>query len=463
MRKLIWLALAALVAGTVYAETSPGFSGSFEFYNTYNLDKPEDGEDFVIGNNYEVKIAVNGVIDEWTTVNAEITKEKFEIAERVVKVERGDTTYTEDTDPTDLTNAGNVEIDDKIFTDMDDYTIENTGDDKYGVSIAELVKSGNSENVYDTDEYDTMVLNEFTMTNDITGALGFADSPVAVSLTWGKTSLAPAKFNEVAGHSYLDPYATDSYLGIKISATILEKVKVVSAIFPETYLNDYYEEGRDKSPVGGIDMQFLNLLEGLNFNVFFVNDKNKDTDDDTKETEGVSEIGLTAGYSGIEDLNLGLSASYYLFKFQESDGVGDEYARDKTKFDIGISSSYSLMQGRLVPAVAVVIEEFPKEIEEDKKSPLKLYIGLDARFKLAPDKLDLVFNTKLPMRTKNQDEKDGADKEKYLKNEWSLDAGIEAFLGSVTYGLGYEYRDRNKYSPNGDDSTGLYFKVKASF
>ena len=70
------------------------------------------------------------------------------------------------------------------------------------------------------------------------------------------------------------------------------------------------------------------------------------------------------------------------------------------------------------------------------------------------------------MKIKMQGEKKGAKKEKedgYVAKEMSFDAGLEAFFGAVTYGLGFELRNKNTYSPNGDDSTGVYFKVKASF
>lgn len=455
MRKFILLALAALVAGTVYAETSPAFSGSFEFLYTMDvldLDKKgrDNGEALEIKNNYDTKIAVNGVIDEWTTVNAEITKKRFEVAERIISVK--------DSAGNDKT-TGTIVKGDKIITDMDSYTIDNTGDDKFGEDIADLIDSNKEDNVYDTDEYDTLVLNEFTMTNNLTGALGFADSPVGVSITWGKTSLSPASFQGVAKIGYLDHDATDSYLGAKVALTILEKVKLVGGIFPSTYMNNFYEEGRDKAPVYGVDLQLLELIEGLNFNLFVTMDANKDTDDDSKETNETKEIGLTAGYSGVENLNIGFATSYDLFM---------------KEFDLGASASYGFLEGRLVPALALVAEQFgtDKEIEyadgskKDNEQPFKLYVGLDVRFKAVPDVLDIVFNLKLPMRGKTPNEKEfdlEFDSGDYMSKEVSFDAGVEAYLGSVTYGLGYELRDRNTYSPNGDDSTGVYFKVKASF
>jgi len=481
MRKFILLALAALVAGTVYAETSPAFSGSFEFLYTMDVfgvdiddkDRRDHDEALVIKNNYDTKIAVNGVIDEWTTVNAEITKERFEVAERILRVERKNAT----TDKYEAVSiaANTVELvrkDDKIITDMDSYTIDNTGDDKFGANIANLIDPKNSDNVYDTDEYDTLVLNEFTMTNDLTGALGFADSPVGVSITWGKTSLSPASFQGVAKIGYLDHDATDSYLGAKVALTILEKVKLVGGIFPSTYMSDFYEEGRDKAPVYGIDLQMLELVEGLNFNLFVTMDANEDTDDDTLAVEETKELGLTAGYSGLENWNFGLATSYDLFV---------------EEFDIGVSASYDLLEGRLSTALGVVTEfskdkkveyktnkvelttpgdpvsETNPQVVEKKtaeikvKEPIRAFIGLDVRFKAVPDVLDIVFNLKLPMKG------DQNSLGYYMNNEVSFDAGVEAYLGSVTYGLGYELRDRNTYSPNGDDSTGVYFKVKASF
>jgi len=448
MRKLILLALVALLAGTVYAETSPAFSGSFDFYNTYDLkDRGDEAENFVIGNKFDVKIAVNGVVDEWTTVNAEITKKNIEIAERIISITHGTNTYTEDNaaGATDTVGVG-----DKIVTDMDSYDIDNTGDDKFGDNINSLLKSGSSANVYDTDDYDFMVLGEFTMTNNLTGALGFADSPIGVSITWGKTKIDPAGLEGVAGHGYLGSDETDSYYGMKIAVTAVEKVKAVFAIFPETYYN---KPGKDKALAGGIDVHFMELVEGLNFNIYYTSDPNKDTDDDTKETEETHQFGLTAGYTGLAPLKLGFATSYDIFR-----GV----------FGMGFSASYALMEDRLVPALALVIEEFPWEKKlpwetTATKQPLKLYIGLDLRFKIVPGTLDFVSNAKLPIKGETDDVKRGKDLGQYVWDEMSADAGFEAFLGSVTYGLGVEYRDRNVYSPNGDDSTGLYFRVKASF
>ena len=461
MRKLILLALVALVAGTLYAETSPGFSGSFEFYNTWDVlsegekDWADEGkgapserynkEAFVIGDNFDLKVAVNGVIDEWTTVNAEISKKTFKVVERIESVTKGPGN----------TNPNKVEKGDTVKTDMGDYLIDHTGDDGWGKSTIPGTK-------FDDDEYHTLVLNRFTMTNNLTGP--YPDFPVGVSITWGKTGLSPASFQTVANSSYLGHDNTGSYLGAKVAITFLEeKFKLITGVYPKTYLNDFYNEGRDKAPVFGAELQLLGLVEGLNANVFYSHDPNEDTDDDTEPfKEKTQEFGLTAGYTGVENLALGLATSYDLFM---------------EKFGVGVSASYNFGD-RVFPTLAFVVEQFPykKKVKEtspgkyetatedgkDVTEPLKAFIGLGARYKLIPDTLDVVFDAKIKM----QGEKKGAKKEKedgYLAKNISFDAGLEAFFGAVTYGLGFELRDKNTYSPNGDDSTGVYFKVKASF
>ena len=467
MRKLTLLALAALVAGTVHAETRSGFSGSFEFYNTWDIrDKKHKAGDegFVIGADYSTSINLGGVIDEWTTVSSSIKKDSFKIAERVIMVKGSDGNPKTGAD--DL-----VAIGDTIVTDLDEYEIENDGDDKFGAKVADLIDSNNSANVYDTDEYDSFMLEEFTMTHNLTGALGFADSPVGVSLTWGKTSLTAAGFHKVAGIGYLDPYPTDSYYGLKLDVTFVEKVKVITAIYPETYLKKTLIKDDDKYPAGAIDLQMLDLfglVEGLNINIYFTLDPNKDTDEDTAFTDRSNEFGITAGYSG-EKFSAGLAMRYDLFH---------------KKFGMGVSASTSFLEKRLNAGLAYVIENFAYDkvirVEHDEdnpagkrvtqtddgfeKTPFKSLIEVDLRGKVILDVLDIVFAMEIPLTSEKDKPKEvRRNSGEIIKDDMEIDAGIEVFLGSVTYGLGYEYNDRNKYSPNGDDSTGLYFKVKASF
>jgi len=456
MRKLTLLALVALVAGTVYAETDPGFSGEFDFFATADI----KNEHAVVGNNTGFKIALNGVIDEWTTVNATIEKKRRRIAERILEIEDENGKQKK---------KGAIEKGDVIITGKERHKIkekhtEYIGDPtstpvKTAKDAKDLLDKSKPENIWGMDTLELLTLNEFTMTNDLTGALGFPDSPVAVSLTWGKTKLVPANFHEVGKIGYLAHEATDSYYGLNIALTIVEKVKIISGIYPTTFFSGNYSRDGKAQPVGAIDVQLLDLVEGLNFNLFFTTDPHRDTEDATVTLVPTEELGLTVGYTGLEPWGFGLATSYDL---------------ESEVFDIGVSASYT--HEMTDSALAFVIDKFPKTSTRGSgaakvttTSPIELYFVIDERFKAIPGVLDIVFNMKLPLKGNKVIKAGGkTTTEKlnlgeYMKEKISFDGGLEAYLGSVTYGLGYEHNQRNKYSPNGDASRGIYFRVKAKF
>jgi len=450
MRKLIFLALAALVAGTVYAETSPSFSGSFDFFATFDT----ENENAVVGNETGFKIALGGVIDEWTTVNAEVSRSKRRVAERIIEVEDPDGNKKTD---------GTIAKGDIVITGKERREIKGKDTGWIGKNVADVTNTKSFDNIWGMDTLEILTLNEFTMTNDLTGALGFPDSPVGVSLTWGKTSLVPAGFHGVAKIGYLSHESTDSYYGVNIAVTIIDRVKLITGIYPTTFFSkDYSRDGKNE-PVGSIDLQMLDLVEGLNFNLFFTTDPHRDTDDSTTELVPTQELGMTAGYTGLEDWGFGLAFSYDL---------------ESNEADVGVSASHNL-NDRLITALAFVIDKLPRKvIVEDSATgdvhtttnePIELYFIADARFKAIPDTLDVVFSIKIPMKGDTVVEKGGKETTtevnmgEHIKDNLSFDGGVEAYLGSVTYGLGYEYNQRNTYSPNGDASRGVYFRVKASF
>jgi hypothetical protein len=68
MKKLILLALVALVAGAAFGMTDPAFSGSFEFSTTMDF----ENELYKVGATNEATVNLNGVVSDWATVTAEL-------------------------------------------------------------------------------------------------------------------------------------------------------------------------------------------------------------------------------------------------------------------------------------------------------------------------------------------------------------------------------------------------------
>lgn len=78
MKKLLFLALAvSLIAGSAFAMTDPAFSGSFEYYNSFNFGI----NDTESGDAGDAVINLNGVVDEWTTVKAELEADSGQVVE----------------------------------------------------------------------------------------------------------------------------------------------------------------------------------------------------------------------------------------------------------------------------------------------------------------------------------------------------------------------------------------------
>ena len=437
MKKLLVVALVALMAGTAFAATDPAFSGTFEFYNTWNFDEKE----IVAGGTQNAEINLNGVVDEWSTVTATFGISTYNTTEMITAVTPIGASPI-------IPAVGNIgayfEIaeGDTVYTTADTYEEIEEGSDYFGVKIYEssapdvdLATLGGTLTpgtkirvdgvVGDDDDGEALTLNEFTMTTDITGALGIV-GPVGVSLTWGKTEMEPASYHTVAGYEDLEVVnPTDSYLGAKVSITIIEKLKLITAIYPTTY---HHADGWniDDDPVFAIELQAIGLIEGLNFNAFYTMDPNQDNDDDTSITEETDEIGLTIGYT-MSPVAMGLATKYDFFLEELSLGASFVYMAN-FGLNAGLSFGSSDLTG---------------DFEGSSQ------IGFNISYALVKEVLNVVAALKLPFSFESED--------------IGFEGALEASLGNVKYILGYEHNQVNFKSPNGDDSTGLFFFVKADF
>ncbi len=342
MKKLMLLALVALVAGAAFAETAPAFSGTFEFYTTMDF----EAKDFRAGSTEDASINLNGVVDEWSTVGAE-----FAIT----------SVATEDT------------------------------------------AAGGSASA------NVLGLDSFTMTTDITGALG-VDGPVGVTIEWGAVYHEAAEYHGVAGFEDLDILgSTNTYLGFILTLNIVETVNLIALVSPGTYIGSGWTYGGAPDVLDAVitvEAQFISLVDGLDFNIWYGNDPQA----------GLDEIGLTLGYS-LDAVNVGAAFFHDLGASLTGAGISAQYvmdvltagvsfgARDFANFDVatvGINLTYHAMDVLDIYAAAI--------------------IDFTGTFK--------------------------------------ADAGIDFFLGAVTYRLGYDYNGAGFASPDGE---GMYFKVSGDF
>ncbi|MDT8298441.1 MAG: hypothetical protein RQ801_09095, partial [Spirochaetaceae bacterium] len=68
MKKILILALVAIVAGAAFAETDPVFSGSFSTYWAYSF----AGETLSDDNSLGMSVALNATIDDFNTVSVSV-------------------------------------------------------------------------------------------------------------------------------------------------------------------------------------------------------------------------------------------------------------------------------------------------------------------------------------------------------------------------------------------------------
>lgn len=349
MKKLILLALVALVAGAAFAESAPAFSGSFELFTTMDF----EDETYKVNATNDALVELNGVVSDWATVSAE------------------------------------------LGVDQDN------------------LEDGQNLNVS---------LNSFTLTTDITGALG-TDGPVGVSVEWGYINQEAAEYNGVAGYEDYEPTdETGSYFGFNLTLSIMEKVNLIVMVPPSTYTDYtiwYGDPAGDNDGTAGpydavisVEMQFLQLVDGLDFNIWYADDPQ----------EGFQNMGLTLGYD-MAPLAIGAAFKYDLEAETAEFGVAAQY-------DIG---------DLLTAGVAFAVADFSNFGDTSG-------MGLNATFHAVPDMLDLFIGVKLPFLE--------------LGDNFALDTGVQFFLAGVTYTLGYDYNGSGFQSPDGQ---GIFFKVQADF
>ncbi len=341
MKKLILLALVALVAGAAFAETAPAFSGDFEYTTQFDF----DDEAYIAAASPDASINLNGVVDEWSTVNAEI-------------------------ESTSVTTAAD-------------------GD------VAGLLQ-----------------VNQFTLTTDVTGALG-VDGPVGVSITWGALTFQADDYSGKAGYGDIEvPSETNTYIGTELTFAIVEKVNLIVSIAPSTY-TDW--DGADDA-VFGIEAQFM-VVDGLDLNAWYITDTNA----------GFNQIGLTAGY-GSDMINVGAAFAMDLEADTTGFGVSVQYVMDV------LTAGVAFKAGGLSDTV-----DFADVASFD----------VNLTFVAVPDVLDLFAAVAVPF----------AD----ISDNLGFEAGLDFFLGATTYTLGYEYNTVDFNSPDNGAIDGMFFKVFAEF
>jgi len=312
-----------------------------------NFIGPRGPRDFKAGSTQDASINLNGVVDEWNTVTAEFT---------IVTVT--------DTDGTPVVVSSNK----------------------------------------------VLGLKNFTMTTDITGALG-VDGPVGVTIKWGYVYHEAAEYHGVAGFKDINILgSTGSYLGTLLTFTIVDKVNLITLIAPGTYMSGDWtyngDPGAALDSVFSVEAQFLGLVDGLDFNIWYGNDPNK----------ALNQTGLTLGYS-LDTINLGAA-----FKYDIDASVA------------GAGASFQYVMDILTTGLSFGVADF--SVFDAAK------IGLNITFH-ALEVLDVYAAAFMD-----------------FTGTFSADAGVDFFLGSVTYRLGYDYGGTGFHAPNGE---GLYFKVSGAF
>ncbi len=354
MKKLILLALVALVAGAAFASTDPAFSGTFEYSTQFDFTNKEFAQDDGGG---EAVVNLNGVVDEWSTVNVEMQ----------------------------------------------------------------------------ADSSGPLSLNQFTLTTDVTGALG-ASGPVAFSLTWGAITHKAAIYQSKAGYGDNEPQIeTESYLGAKLVLTIVDKIVLIASVMPGTYLDAAWVDGDGTGSVYtkavfGVEAQFNGLVEGLDANIWYISDENPDVGAPgslDREPPKESQLGVSAGYGS--DM---FDAGFVFIGNMTSDvygaGVSAKYKMDV--FDLG---------------AALALSDF-----SDLSGAGNFNLGLNATWKAVTDTLDVFVAATFDFNDFGSSGYEG---------------GVKFYLGATTYVLGYDYQNAGYEGPKNTTAGGAYLKVSADY
>ena len=401
MKKLILLALVALVAGAAFATTAPAFTGEFEYTTQFDF----DDEVFNAAASPDATINLNGVIDEWSTVNAEIegtTIDSYQTQELIASTDAAGVNYA----PGDVITGEYGS----------EYTVV-AGDAYDATAVAasigtDMTLGGIAAGTTSTNRI--LQVTSFSLTTDVTGALG-VDGPVSVSITWGALTFQAEDYSGKAGYGDIEvPEESATYIGTELTFAIMDMVNLVVSIAPSTYTD--WDSAGDDEAVFGVEAQFM-VVDGLDLNAWYLTDKN----------EGFNQIGLTAGY-GSDMINVGAAFAMDLDADTTGFGVSAQYVMDVITAGVAFSAA-GLATGVDFADVAAV--------------------GVNVTFIAVPDVLDLFAAASIPF----------AD----ISDNLGIEAGLDFFLGATTYTLGYEYNTVDFNAPDNGADDGMFFKVYAAF
>ena len=315
-----------------------------------------------------------------------------------------------------------------------------------------------------------------TITQDVTGALG-VEGPVSFAYTLGRQTYSPADYSGVAGYedagadaeigkSWLDDtapgtYTTDSMLGAVLTFGIMDMVSLDVVVYPGTFY-DY----DDANGIGGIaavglldsPLEFAANLYGtfgmVDASAYYVASKKAaflEADDDDTDTNG-NYFGFNAGVT-LDSVKVGI-----LFEAapdQEVLTALGVFDTGMTVGNYGIAANYTWEA--LTAGLAFgsgFASETVYNVDGDEMTFAEASgVGINLTYALT-EASNVWAAAKFPLGT--ADSVDFADAMGY-------EAGIEASLDGVTYGVGYsKASDFKAYDAELEDGN-IFVSISASF
>jgi hypothetical protein len=272
-------------------------------------------------------------------------------------------------------------------------------------------------------------INDFTMTNDITGALG-VDGPVSVSVTWGKQTYEPAEYFDVANVNAVGLGSeTNAYYGIVLDIGIMEMAHLKTFLMPSTYSDwtSVSDEGTYTDPAFNVELQIM-AMDALKFNVYFQRDV----------PASINEVGFTASY------DLGMIQVGAGFEFQMEDTDVLPVINKNAALDLSVAATPI---DPLTLGLSFGVGNLLEDAAGDSQFAATSVVKFGAKFD-ATDAISLYAGVGLA---------------NFEDIQFSLDGGVMATLGAVTYTLGYDHNGMGFESNSDYIAQGLYFRVKADF
>ncbi|MDF1568051.1 MAG: hypothetical protein P1P77_08530 [Spirochaetaceae bacterium] len=269
MKKILILALVAIVAGAAFAETDPVFSGSFSTYWAYSF----AGETLSDDNSLGMSVALNATIDDFNTVS--------------VSVGLADAMYWDD-----------IYDDDKFY----DADLGGTaGDNGAGVGTQTDSEFGNRG--------DYLRMNGFTLSTDLTGALG-VDAPVSVTTKMGDFGFGTVNVANVAPLStdVVGGSGADGGVGIALSIGVMDMVTLGTVVYP---VNAF----EDKKGETGVTLQASGIAGMIDVAAYFIaSEWNYAGDVNNIDGDPVDDEGMNMGFSvkamPVDGLTVGAGFAY---------------------------------------------------------------------------------------------------------------------------------------------------------